>query len=92
MLEKIINLDMLSLLDKHRGCEQRIDYSVNRAKRSNPEGPQFGYVKVPCSYLFFSQITRMACVGIAVYIMFVCVDIANIIITPEKHFTTKHWT
>ena len=38
---------------------------------------------------FFSQITRMACVGIAVYIMLVTksVDIANIIITPEKHFT-----
>ena len=68
--------------------------SVNRAKRSYLEGPQFRYAKVPCSYLFFSQITRMACFGIAVCIMFVTksVDIANIIITPEKHFTTKHWT
>ena len=39
MLEKIINLHMLSLLDKYRGCEQRIDCSVNRAKRSYLEGP-----------------------------------------------------
>ena len=29
MLEKIINLDMLSLLDKHRGREQRIDCRVS---------------------------------------------------------------
>ena len=36
----------------------------------------------------------MVCIGIVVYIMFVMksVGIANIIITPEKHFARKHWT
>ena len=36
----------------------------------------------------------MVSVGIVVYIIFVTksVGIANIIFTPEKHFTRKHWT
>ena len=37
----------------------------------------------------------MVSVGIVVYIMFATkksVVIANIIITPEKLFTRKHWT
>ena len=43
---------------------------------------------------FFSYITPMVSVGIAVYIMFVMksVGMANIIITPEEDFARKHWT
>ena len=74
-----------------------------KALHYNPGCRQFGSAKVPYSQSFFSSFFSLSLLNytngrcwIVVYIMFVTksvgIGMANIIITPEKHFMRKHCT
>ena len=86
---------MLFVFDKHRGRELLRDRALIHGVVSSIL-PKFRILSLFFSFFFSLSLLnyRNGECWIVVYIMFVTksVGIANIIITPEKHFTRKKWT